>query len=561
MVERTGGYISKICFNNDMELNIQENSVVVFVGPNNVGKSQALRDIYSGSKENIPGRVVGSVEITKSSKPISGLLKAISPEESHGDWARYNVLGKQITLYSNTNSTFPTEPLYGGYRDLFVANLDTSARLTICNAPNSINRDAPKTHPIHYAAFDSGRRKWLSENFKKAFGVEVTPNISYGATIPLCIGKPVKLEGEFDDDQSRFEAYAEVLKNYEQVQNQGDGVKSFTGILLYLMLDHIRTFLIDEPESFLHPPQSRIMGQIIGETLSDDQQIFLSTHSEEMIKGLIETCSDRMIIVRITRDDNTNYFSVLDGEKIEGIWRDPLLRYSNIISSLFHKSVVLCESDSDCRMYSVIDNHLKQLEGLYSEALFIQCGGKQRMAKIVSALRALDVNVRLIVDIDVLDNNSTFRAIVEAFDVDWDIVKSDYKRIVSSLHQQNHNISRKAMQAAYDDILNSSSDEYLTKEEVKSLSEILSVPSKWKAIKNGGVSALPRGDASAAYSRINTLLKEKGIHIVPVGELECFVKEVGGHGPEWVNKVLETYPDIENNVYKAINDFINSLNL
>ena len=65
-----------------------------------------------------------------------------------------------------------------------------------------------------------------------------------------------------------------------------------TGILLYLMLDYYSIFLIDEPESFLHPPQANIMGRIIGETLSDNQQAFISTHSEEIIKGLLEVCPE-----------------------------------------------------------------------------------------------------------------------------------------------------------------------------------------------------------------------------------------------------------------------------
>ena len=80
---------------------------------------------------------------------------------------------------------------------------------------------------------------------------------------------------------------------------------------------------------------------------------------------------------------------------------DPLLKYSNIMSSLFHKTVVLCESDSDCRMYSLIEGRMKQAAGRYSETLFIHCGGKQRMARTASALRALDIDVRLIPDIDV----------------------------------------------------------------------------------------------------------------------------------------------------------------
>ena len=44
--EKAGGYISKLTFNNGKELEIAANDIVVFVGPNNAGKSQSLKDIY-----------------------------------------------------------------------------------------------------------------------------------------------------------------------------------------------------------------------------------------------------------------------------------------------------------------------------------------------------------------------------------------------------------------------------------------------------------------------------------------------------------------------------------
>ena len=40
-------YISDIKFNSGVELSLNKDDIVVFVGPNNVGKSQALQDIYS----------------------------------------------------------------------------------------------------------------------------------------------------------------------------------------------------------------------------------------------------------------------------------------------------------------------------------------------------------------------------------------------------------------------------------------------------------------------------------------------------------------------------------
>lgn len=36
----TGGYISKLVLNNANEIHVNENDIVVFVGPNNAGKSQ-----------------------------------------------------------------------------------------------------------------------------------------------------------------------------------------------------------------------------------------------------------------------------------------------------------------------------------------------------------------------------------------------------------------------------------------------------------------------------------------------------------------------------------------
>lgn len=559
--EKAGGYISKIHFNDGTSLDIQQNDIIIFVGPNNAGKSQSLKDIYALSSNKIPTTVVSDVSITKYVNNITDLLDSISPKQLQGEYTSYNVLGQNFNFWDYTNNQFSTSPYFGEFRDLFVANLDTTARLTICDAPNSIARNSPKQHPIHYAAFDSKYRKWLSDNFKKAFGIEVTPNILNGSTIPLCVGEPVRLDKEYEDEQTRQEAYADILETYKQVQNQGDGIKSFTGILLYLMLDYFCTFLIDEPESFLHPPQAHIMGQIIGQTLSNQQQCFISTHSEEIIKGLLEVCPERIKIIRITRKDDINYFSILDNDRFGDVWNDPLLKYSNIMSSLFHKSVVLCESDSDCKMYSIVESYLKQLSGKYSETLFIHCGGKHRMAKIALALRVLKIDVKLIPDIDVLNNEVVFKGIVEAFEIDWTTVQSDYNTIVGNLHSQKEKINRNDAKTSINRIIDGSQNQDLSNREIKDIRTVISTISKWDTIKSAGISAIPAGDATSAFRRLNQVLQLSGIYIVPVGELECFIKDVGGHGPEWVNKVLETYPSLDNPVYNQIREFMNSLSL
>ncbi|MPM59045.1 hypothetical protein SDC9_105883 [bioreactor metagenome] len=559
--EKATGYISKLQLNSTEEIEINQNDIVVFVGPNNSGKSQSLKDIYTLSSKKMPTIVISDIMINKTPGSLSPLLKSVSSGSDQGKYTNYSLLGRGLNYFEYSDESFFNDTYYGEFRDLFVANLDTAARLTICNPPNNINRNESKQHPIHYAAFDSKHRKWLSSNFKKAFGVEVTPNTHYGATIPLCIGEPVNLNAEYEDEQQRSEAFATILDTYIQVQKQGDGIKSFTGILLYLMLDHYCTYLIDEPESFLHPPQARIMGQIIGDTLRNNQQAFISTHSEDFIKGLLEVCPQRIKIVRITRAADTNSFSILSNDRFAEVWNDPLLKYSNIMSSLFHKSVVLCESDSDCKMYSIIDNYIKQTEGKYSESLFIHCGGKHRMAKIAFALHALKIDVRLIPDIDILDDEKVFKGIVVEYGIDWSTIQSDYNIIVSNLHSPKEKINRNDVKTTINRELDASASQELSNLEIGAIRKSISIVSKWDTLKSSGRSAIPAGAASLAFNRMEEVLRSNGIYIVPVGELEGFVKEVGGHGPDWVNKVLETYPDISNEVYTKIRHFVGGINL
>lgn len=69
--KRAGGYISKLVFNNDCELDINCNDIVVFVGPNNVGKSRALRDIITISAQPFPGIIIKDLEIKKYGGSVS----------------------------------------------------------------------------------------------------------------------------------------------------------------------------------------------------------------------------------------------------------------------------------------------------------------------------------------------------------------------------------------------------------------------------------------------------------------------------------------------------------
>lgn len=560
--QKIEAYISEITFNNGESLSIAPNDIVLFVGPNNAGKSQSLRDIYVKCGSDQPTIVVSKVETEKSEGSLLPLLNTVSKLDDRGSYIHCNINGQGVNFdKANGDGGFLNQSNYGDYRDLFISHLTTETRLNTCVPVKIINRSATWTDPIHYAAFDYKYGKWLSENFHKAFANDLTANPMHGATIPLCIGPMVKLPNNFENETERQAEYAHRLGAYKQVQTQGDGIKSFTGILLHLMLNYYCTYLIDEPESFLHPPQARIMGQIIGQTLRDNQQAFISTHSEEVVKGLLDVCEERLKIVRITRNEDNNSFSILDNQRIKDVFGDPLLKYSNIMSGLFHKTVVLCESDSDCKLYSAIESHLKQKRGMYSEVLFIHCGGKQRMAKTASALRSLDIDVRLIPDMDVLNDENTIKEIATEFGVDWDDVKTDYNIFSSNLHSSKETINRNDARSAIVQLLDKSHNDTLSKNEIKEIREIIKTTSKWDGIKHSGKRAIPSGEPTNAYNRMEKIFREHHIYLVPVGELEGFVKEVGGHGPAWVNDVLEQYSDLDDSVYSEVSKFICDIGL
>ena len=159
--------------------------------------------------------------------------------------------------------------------------------------------------------------------------------------------------------------------------------------------------------------------------------------------------------------------------------------------------------------------------------------------------------MRLIPDIDILNDENVFRGILQAFGIGWDEVKDDYRAVVSNLHSPKEKVERAQAKALIGAVLDSSGGQFLSKDEIAGINDAVSTVSKWKALKLSG----------EAYRRIDQLLRAHGIYIVPVGELERFIPTVGGHGPEWTNRVLDAYPDLNSEVYANIKQFISDMNL
>lgn len=551
--------ITSVKFNDDTTLDIQPNDIVVFVGPNNSGKSQSLRDLYSLVGEASDSIVIKELGMTKGDLPEleseitrhSNVLSNPNPAQIRYQGYNYEIYGWQLSNYNVQNK------LKDSIRNYLFSFLKTEKRLTISDPPNAIDKSDPKIHPIHYLVFEKEYRNKISKYFNEAFGYELTPDYTSKKKVSLCMGKTPHIDA--GDAPNVMDQLEKIFASYPKLHKQGDGMRSFVGVVLHLILMNYGVFLIDEPESFLHPPQAKILGKVIGDLIGSDRQAFIATHSEDIIKGLIESCPQRIKVVRITREGDTNHFAFLDNQQFQSVWEDSLLKHSDIMKSLFHKNVVLCESDSDCSFYSIILDYLKAKEGTYSETLFIHCGGKQRMQRVVKALRSLSIDFRCIPDIDVLDDKNKFKTLFNACGGNWDeIINGSYNCFSSNLNGGQDKVSKSELKTWIEKLLDKYDGDELTSNDLKKMVSQLKLDTKWSLLKSGGQAVIPAGQAKVAFNSLVAACQSVNLFIVPVGELERFVPEEGGHGPAWLNNVLEHHKDFDDEIFKAARDFVSS---
>lgn len=289
------------------------------------------------------------------------------------------------------------------------------------------------------------------------------------------------------------------------------------------------------------------------------RQLFISTHSEDFLKGLIDSDSKNVKIFRINREENVNHMYMLDNNNIKILWKDPILRYSNILSGLFHSKVVLCESDTDCRFYQAMMNSLHGGEDEISpDILFTHCGGKQRLKTIISALKSLNVKMAVIADIDVLNDKNTFKDITDSLTIEWSNLESKWNIIDEYVKSQRPQLDTENVKTKIQEILNPILGNSFPKEAVEQIKKVLKNSTAWSKIKEVGKQFFA-GEAYTSYDEIDAICITNGLFIVPVGELESFYRLNSNHGTKWVNEVLEKVNLKNDEELKDARDFVSKI--
>jgi energy-coupling factor transporter ATP-binding protein EcfA2 len=544
-----GFYINEITFNNGNTFSIERDDIVVFVGPNNSGKSASIREINNLLQDNLRTNtiIVKKINIIREGEKdeIINLIETNSliDKFNYIKGLSYDIYKPSLENYINNFNKG-----LGTATNFFANNLNTESRIISSNPAKNIRVTQEQVqNPIHFLQKDDNLEKILNTYFNQAFGTDLILHRLAGSEVPFYVGKTPDFE-EGEDRASR--SYLEKLEKLDLLHEQGDGMRSFVGVILNSFVPYFRILFIDEPEAFLHPPQARLLGKMLAKELSDNKQIFLSTHSEDFLKGLLETNSKRLKILRIERNGDINNISILNSSDIEVVWKDSILRHSNILSGLFHSKVILCESDSDCRLFSAILSSIYEDSGnIVPDILFTHCGGKHRMPVVVKALRKLNVPVTVVADFDILNNVNPLKDLYIDLGGNWDDVENDWKLVKDEIDRKRPELQSKDLKEEIQKIFDSNSERIFPKEKIKLIENTLKKASAWSEAKKVGKSFIPNGNPSQAFERIQQKFKSLGLFILEVGEAESFVKTVGNHGPKYVNEVLEkdlkTDPELE----------------
>ena len=541
---------------------VPRGGVIVFVGPNNAGKSLSLREIagHIGSP-GLPPRAVKSLKIEKgaSEEDLFAWLEKHAVKTQESGYAHYQRVGRGRVQEAMARMHWQSGPPFREVGDMLTFYATGESRLRAAHGNGNIDYETVSPNaPLHFVYLDPDLEKKISDVSVRAFRQPLVLDTHSGTMLYLRLGQAPPSQTGPTGRPSR--EYQGAIRSLPVLDEQGDGMKSFMGLALNILVSVYPFVLVDEPEAFLHPPQARLLGRLLADEKDPDAQVFVATHDSDVLTGLLDSTAENITVVRLVRDREVNQTSQLAPERVRDLWNDPILRYSNILDGLFHEAVVLCESDADCRFYaSVLDAMEEDTdEARRPEFLFTHCGGKHRMPTVIEALRAVNVPVRVVADFDILRDKALLQRIVEGLSGDWALFENDWSVVKSALDANTRGPSTAFVREEIGKLLGGVTTPRLEKKDVENMRQLTKTESGWDKAKRDGKSAVPRGDAAARVERMLPALREIGLFVVEVGELEGFAPTVGGHGPDWVNAVHERGLHADKSLTEAC-DFVRSV--
>ena len=563
--------------------------MTVFIGPNNVGKSRALSESIAYSQSE--GLSIQPKPVIVSAVDIDGPnswqeMTEVLPDPPTIEPASYKIEslksdlqgagGPQVSWGANSINAEDaiTDAISGNDRKRrlkqfmsgAIVYLKTDTRLSLL-ADSHTAQSAYKPENLMQYLYKAGScvETEISQTVHKHFGKKIRLDISDSRHLRI------RFSPDFDDVPPDPRDALEPMAKRERLEEQGDGVRSFTTIVAALKAIQRSIFAIDEPETFLHPPQAFQIGKIIGNAASDNRQLIVATHSSDVLRGILSTADD-VTIVRIDRTGNENSFCEINSEALNQITENPLLSSARVLDGLFYSSVIVTESDADAKFFASAFSHVnKELE-----AHFVAAENKQTVAKVLQLYSMMGVKHAGIVDFDMLRVETEISQAMMQLGIPQgqqdtvldirNLIAKEANQVPAKVRLENFKSLLTRMHATVTEINDDASEKEVGKA-LKSLqkraSEAANLTKPWKDLKEKGRAGLSPS-AQEKFDELYNLLLSHGLCIYPLGELESSLTEFGlgytTNKRQWIVAALKMIANLqvsgEKSFWKTISNII-----
>jgi hypothetical protein len=493
-------------------LEIEVGNVVLLVGPNNSGKSLALREIkgWCSGHPGVPQMALmqgASAETPDDVAVARALLAPFEHPRSNGQPSDRTTVGIADFGTGEARGTisFREDEVRNAVRQTdsvharqllvnpFTLHLDAAKRLSLAAPmPAADARRFPDNHLMGLLK-DRNARESLRKMAGEAFGL-------YPVIDPTRMTEVVmRMSGcapTGDEEESLGQHAIDFFSAAAPLDEFSDGVKSFVGILAVLLALPFRIVLLDDPEAFLHPPHARLLGRYLSQLIrAKNGSLVASTHSPQFLMGCVEEVAN-VAVVRLTYQEGLGTARALAPSELELLMRDPLLRSADVLSALFHRGAVVTEADSDRALYEELNRRLLIAGRGVRDALFVNAQNAQTVPKLVGPLRKIGVPAVALLDLDAVTD-----------------VSGNWDALLGSCLVPEGVVTELAVEKRW----------------------LIGLLPDRDRLKLSGVNSLSAQDRARAQ-RFLDRLADYGLLLVPVGEMESWFREMGipGHGSHWL---------------------------
>lgn len=512
-------------------LSVPGKPVTIFVGPNNAGKSLALREIRllctsPPGKSDWPSKVIANLQIEPVTfDDFAGVFRQWSVNSrwdpskrievrlppKHGGQASGS-LGIDI---ENARKVLSRKPFSSGDPDwpylvqyhlaFLTVSLDGRTRFDLVEEQDAGDLMKPAETILGAVFRDDERRRTISDMVLEAFGLHllVDPTALPNLRVRLSEEAPPPML-----EQSVSSAAREFYSRAPLIQEYSDGIQAFVGLLVGAFHSAFKIVLVDEPEAFLHPPLVRLLGRNLARvTRNSGASLIAATHSADFVMGCIQS-GVPVQVIRLTYDRGSSTSQMLPASELNALMRQPMLRSAGMLAGLFHRGVVVTEGDADRCFYTEVNERVVQdKSGGALDALFVNAQNKQTEWAIVKPMRVIGIPTAAVVDADIVADKG-----------------DEWTRMLDGAN----------VPESIRDACRSLRDKALLKKGAGPAEKV-----EREALKRDGRTALdPEGQV--AFDKLLAILSEYGIFVVPGGELESWLRALGVSCPksDWLEKML-----------------------